>query len=174
MTSELRQQLNAFREQWQGRANTLQPVGFTLLLPPLLVEPGLVGHGRPQCLLVTGPLLAGKLQLLDQFLGLAKLGNGAGNALIATAGLEQIFDLGIELLLEGPQVGDARAGGEEHVAQAATPFGDLLAPLDQRLVVDAEERREQVLIHPPQEPVELGWIERGHPVGAEPGDSWFA
>ena len=48
---------------------------------------------------------------------------------IASAGLEQVADLGLELLLEGPQVGDSRAGGEEHVAQAAAPCGDLLPPL---------------------------------------------
>ena len=78
---QLRQQLRSLREERQRRADSLQAVGLTVLLPPLLVERGLGGPGLPQGLLVPRPLLAGKLQVLDPFLGLAKLGDGAGDSL---------------------------------------------------------------------------------------------
>src|SRR5262249_34280183 len=121
---------------------------------PLPVEMLLMPQGLAEGNVMPGPLLARELTVADLLAQRFDLPDQDVDPRVLAAGLEQAVELVLDLADDPAEAGQARSGGEEHLADLALPLQDRAAPAPQPFVVDAEESLERLCVNAAEEAVE--------------------
>ncbi len=140
-------QLPAAAHGREGLSDPFQAAPLPHLLRQGHRQPLLFRQGLFQGRVVFGPLAGRELGLAHGLADRFQFRQGRVEGRLLGRGPEQGVGFGAQIVLDRPQIGDAGAAGKEDLPHLAPAPDDLVAPLDQPGVIDAEHLEKPRLGH---------------------------